>query len=1278
MAKNPAYSGPKPALQIGYASLSSNAIKRQSPPIFSVGILVLAVVMVVSSIPWGAIAEPSYASRPSPAPQASMGFAPSPARVSQPSMPHASPGSVADTFVLGNQSLIPGNFAAGSAQAPYAAVYDSANRFLYVTEQTTGEGNVTVWNTSSNQMHSEVAVGSNPIAIALDNQNGRIYVVNNGDNTVTVIDTATNRAIASILVGSKPSAIAFDPTNGNMYVAESGANAVTAIDTATDTTGATIGTGSYPYGCAFDPANGDLYVADTTAANVTVINVSLGSVVKTIHVGMSPYGVAYDPSSGNVFVASFGNSNVSVISGTSNTVVNSLATGPNPENLVDDPVDGIVDAGNMNGHSITEIRTSGTGSVVGTVTLPVNQFPLGMAYDNSSGIVYAPNEYGGNMSLIDETTRTVLSVVTLSAWPGLISYNPRNGLFYALDASSEENYVVNMSSHHIVATPRVGYLATTTQVQVPDVSNGNIFDALYGAGNMTVISGTSNQVIANIPNVPLPEGGAYNPVNGYLYVSNNGKYGNITVLDAVTNSYVTTIVTGNKWGLAGDTYDPSNQLLYACDRSDDNITVVDTTSNSVVGLIPIGGSCSMPFYDSQNSLLYTVMENLGRLSVVNTTTNTVVATMGTGGYPTAIDLDTANGYLYIVNSQTNNVSVVDSTTNTIVGSIPVENYPVGVAYDPSTGFVYVTDEGSDSISVIAPPSLLASVNISPATSGVSSGNPVNLTATPSCFGGPCSSGTRYTWTFAPSLGVLNSSTGPTVTFTAGGTPGTEQVYVNATLNGVTRQSSAATITISSLPPLASVSVNPSADTIRVLSSAIFNATPTCTGGTCPSGTSFVWSLANGLGSLNRTIGTSVRFTAGSAPGNETLYVNGTLNGVTRAASPVPISINTTVATLTGVAVTPASLSLSTGQSHQFTATPSCSGGSCPSSGIVYAWVVNNSLGSVNPANAATTNFTAGNVAGPVTLSVTVSLNGAHFTSKASVTLTSSTSVVLSSVTVTSSASSIPVKGTATLTVTPTCSGGSCPTGVTFQWSLSNPSLGTLNSLTASTVTFTAGNSAGTETFFVNATLGTVTKLGGPATVNITSSSTPTLTAVSVNPSSVTVAEGSSQILAASAACSPSPCPASGISYSWSLNNSLGGLNSSTGATVTFIPGSTTGAVTVTVTADLAGITQKGASHITVSAKSSPPNNGTGAPSGFSESDLILIAAVVGAVAVVAIVALVLMRRKKSPGGAVPPPPTSNVPASPSVTPPPPGPVPPPSQLPPPAPGSPPPFPPPPR
>ena len=1276
MAKNSAISGMKLAHRRGHASLSSNAIKRQSPPFFSVGILVLAVVMVVSSIPWGAIAEPSHASRPSPAPQATMDFAPSPVRVPQPSMPHASPGSVADTFVLGNQSLLPGNFAAGSAQDPFAAVYDSANRFLYVTEQTTGKGNVTVWNTTSNQMQSEIPVGNAPIAIAYDSQDGRVYVVNNGDNTVTVIDTSTNRAIASILVGSKPSAIAFDPTNGNMYVAESGANAVTAIDTATDTTGATIGTGSYPYGCAFDPANGDLYVADTTAANVTVINVALGSVVKTIHVGTDPYGVAYDPSSGNVFVANFGNSNVSVISGTSNSVVNSIATGPSPENLVDDPVDGIVDAGNMNGHNITEIRTSGTGSVLGTVTLPVNQFPEAMAYDNSTGIVYVPNAYGGNMSLIDETTRTVLSVVSLAAWPGLITYNPHNGLFYALDVSSDEDYAVNMSSHHIVATPRVGYLATTTQVQVPDVSNGNVFVSLYGAGNMTVISGTSNQVIANIPNVPLPEGGAYDPANGYLYVSNDGKYGNITVLDAVTNSYVSTISTGNKWGLGGIAYDPSNQLLYACDNGDNNLTVVDTTSNSVVALIPIGGSCTVPFYDSQNGLLYTVMTNLDRLSVVNTTTKTVVATMGTGGYPAAIDLDTANGYLYITNSQTNNVSVVDSATNTLVGSISVARGPVGVSYDPLTGFIYVTDEVSDSISVIAPPSLLASVNISPATSGVSSGNSVNLTATPSCFGGPCSSGTRYIWTFTPSLGVLNSSTGPTVTFTAGGTPGTEQVYVNATLNGVTRQSSAATITISSLPPLASVSVNPSADTIRVLSSAIFNATPTCTGGTCPSGTSFVWSLANGLGSLNTTIGASVRFTAGSAPGNETLYVNGTLNGVTRAASPVPISINTTVATLTGVAVTPASLSLSTGQSHQFTATPSCSGGSCPSSGIVYAWTVNNSLGSVNPVNAATTNFTAGNVPGLVTLSVIASLNGAHFTSKASVTLTSSTGAVLSSVSIGSSAPSVPVKGTATLTATPTCSGGSCPTGVTYLWSMTNPSLGTLNSLTASTVTFTAGNSPGTETFFVNATLGTVTKQGGPAMVNITSSSTPTLTAVSVSPTSVTVLEGSSQVLAASATCSPSPCPASGISYAWSLNNSLGGLNSSTGATVTFIPGSTTGAVTVTVTADLAGVTQKGASHVTVSAKSSPPNNGTGTPSGFSEFDLLLVA-LVGAVAVVAVIALVLMRRKKS-SGAVPPPPTSSAPVSSSTVPPPPGLIPPPSQLPPPAPGSSPPFPPPPR
>ena len=93
-----------------------------------------------------------------------------------------------------------------------------------------------------------------------------------------------------------------------------------------------------------------------------------------------------------------------------------------------------------------------------------------------------------------------------------------------------------------------------------------------------------------------------------------------------------------------------------------------------------------------------------------------------------------------------------------------------------------------------------------------------------------------------------------------------------------------TVISSSTPTLSAVSVSPSPDTLQVSTSAGFTATISCVGGECPSGPSYTWSFTNNLVTLNATTGNPVTVTAGSTTGTVTLFVNVTLNGVTKEAS----------------------------------------------------------------------------------------------------------------------------------------------------------------------------------------------------------------------------------------------------------------------------------------------------------------------------------------------------------------------------------------------------------
>lgn len=120
------------------------------------------------------------------------------------------------------------------------------------------------------------------------------------------------------------------------------------------------------------------------------------------------------------------------------------------------------------------------------------------------------------------------------------------------------------------------------------------------------------------------------------------------------------------------------------------------------------------------------------------------------------------------------------------------NFTIRVFVNDSIG-----DSANDttSLTVTQAAPTLVSVSISPGSKGVEEGNGLIFEATAVCSSGTCPIGTTFKWHLSNGLGKLNSTTGPTIAFSAGDTLGTVNLTVNATLDGKTVQSSPVTITI---------------------------------------------------------------------------------------------------------------------------------------------------------------------------------------------------------------------------------------------------------------------------------------------------------------------------------------------------------------------------------------------------------------------------------------------------------------------------------------------------
>jgi PKD repeat protein len=129
-------------------------------------------------------------------------------------------------------------------------------------------------------------------------------------------------------------------------------------------------------------------------------------------------------------------------------------------------------------------------------------------------------------------------------------------------------------------------------------------------------------------------------------------------------------------------------------------------------------------------------------------------------------------------------SPVASTPNDVLGSgFRALHEPVS----SNGGTGHALHGGNITSVVVGPPSAVISVNSSEV-----------FVASPVCTTLLCPSGTTYQWSLTSSLfGALNASTGQSVRFSSGSVQGKLTLFVNATLNGTTKQSYPVGITINS-------------------------------------------------------------------------------------------------------------------------------------------------------------------------------------------------------------------------------------------------------------------------------------------------------------------------------------------------------------------------------------------------------------------------------------------------------------------------------------------------
>lgn len=166
-------------------------------------------------------------------------------------------------------TLPPGTVAQGGG-------FSNSGNFYVVNSGTappspSSSNNVGVISATVSAITATIPVGTNPVAVAGNNANNKIYVVNQGSNNVTVVSTIDNFVIGNIQVGTSPVWGVMAPDGVHVFIVNQGSNDVSVIDTLLDQVIATIQVGTSPNYAVFEPTNQRLYVSNTGSATISVI-----------------------------------------------------------------------------------------------------------------------------------------------------------------------------------------------------------------------------------------------------------------------------------------------------------------------------------------------------------------------------------------------------------------------------------------------------------------------------------------------------------------------------------------------------------------------------------------------------------------------------------------------------------------------------------------------------------------------------------------------------------------------------------------------------------------------------------------------------------------------------------------------------------------------------------------------------------------------------------------------------------------------------------------------
>ena len=230
--------------------------------------------------------------------------------------------------------------------------------------------------------------------------------------------------------------------------------------------------------------------------------------------------------------------------------------------------------------------------------------------------------------------------------------------------------------------------------------------ASSGSGVVEVRDIGSLSRIARLPGGVFPDGIAYDPVARKVFVSD--EFGSaVTVFDATTDRFVAHIKTGGEVGNVR--FDPSTDMAYVPDQSDNELLAIDPAKNTVSARFPLAG-CDHPhglIVAPRGGTAYAACDGNDRLVTVALATGRVLNVQPVAHDPDVLAIDDALHRLYVAgeSGRLSTFDIADAQVPKPLGDVFVAEGAHAVAVDPASHRLYfalANLKGTAQLRVLAP------------------------------------------------------------------------------------------------------------------------------------------------------------------------------------------------------------------------------------------------------------------------------------------------------------------------------------------------------------------------------------------------------------------------------------------------------------------------------------------------------------------------------------------------------------------------------------------------